>query len=125
MQMLIFLILFYTDSSLHAGAVYYYMDTFGNGYYNIKGNTFSEISTNKSVLVLLGTFSSLLFSYNTFYNVSSKNEGGVFLFYFIFFIILYFIIKAIYVSYSTANSNFEKCCFYNCSGSKGFIYLFI
>jgi hypothetical protein len=67
----------YTGSP-NAGAVYYYMSTDGNGYYNISGNTFYNISTNKSVLVHYGSFSSLLFSYNTFYNVSLVNEGGFF-----------------------------------------------
>jgi hypothetical protein len=58
----------YPDSDLYAGAVYYNMSTSGNAYYNIKRNNFSDISTNKSMLVFNGTFSSLLFSYNTFYN---------------------------------------------------------
>jgi hypothetical protein len=65
------------SSSSHAAAVYYYISTDGNGCYNIKGNTFYDISTNKSVLVLSGTFSSLLFRYNTFYNVSSTGDRGV------------------------------------------------
>jgi hypothetical protein len=70
----------YTYSDLYAGAVYYWMGIDGNGYYNINGNTFYDISTNKSVLALRGNFTSLLFSYNTFYNVSSTDEGGVFIF---------------------------------------------
>jgi hypothetical protein len=108
-----------SSSSPDAGAVYYYMGTSGNGYYNINGNTFYDISTYKSVLVLSGTFSSLLFSYNTFYNVTSKDtEGGVFFFFFIFlFLFLFYFIlfycfyfylffifilkKAIYCEYST------------------------
>jgi hypothetical protein len=69
---------------LYAGAVYYWMGTEGNGYYNIKGNTFYEISTNKGVLVLNGIFSNLTFTYNIFYNVSSITEGGVFIFFFLF-----------------------------------------
>jgi hypothetical protein len=39
-------------SLAEAGAVYYNMSTDGNEYYNIWGNTFYDISTNKSVLVL-------------------------------------------------------------------------
>jgi hypothetical protein len=79
-------------SSLYAGAVYYNMSTSGNGYYNIKGNTFSKIHTTKSALVLYGSFSSFIFSYNTFSDVSSTNEGGVFHFSFLkkFFIIFFF-----------------------------------
>jgi hypothetical protein len=86
-----------------AGAIYFNMST-TNGYYNISKNTFFDISTNKSVLVLTGAFSNLTFSYNIFYNVTSTDTtdgGGVFftLFYFIlllllllfcFFILLYF-----------------------------------
>jgi hypothetical protein len=74
-----------------AGAVSYWMGSSGNGYYNISGNTFYDISTNKSVLVLSGTFSSLLFTYNTFYNVSLTNEGGVFFFFFFLFLFYFFI----------------------------------
>jgi hypothetical protein len=72
-----------SSSNNYCGIICYNMSSTGNGYYNIRGNTFSEISTNKSVLVLGGTFSSLLFSYNTFYNVSSTNEGGVLFFIFL------------------------------------------
>jgi hypothetical protein len=56
------------------------MNTRSNiGYYNISGNTFIDINTNRSVILLNGTFSSLIFSYNSFYNVSSVNRGGVYL----------------------------------------------
>jgi hypothetical protein len=47
------------------------------GYFNISGNTFTEIKTNKSVIQLSGNFSSLIFSSNSFYNVSSVYQGGV------------------------------------------------
>jgi hypothetical protein len=77
-------------SLVEAGAVYYNMGTDGNGYYNIKGYTFYDISTNKSVLVLSGIFSSLLFRYNTFYNVSSTGDRGVIFYLFIFFFFHFF-----------------------------------
>jgi hypothetical protein len=48
--------------------------------YNISGNTFIEIKTNKSAIQLAGSFSSLIFTNNSFYNVSSVYEGGVFKF---------------------------------------------
>jgi hypothetical protein len=64
-----------------AGAIYHILYNTNNvAYYNISGNTFIEIKTNKSALVFSGSFSSLIFNYNTFYNVSSVNEGGVFKF---------------------------------------------
>jgi hypothetical protein len=86
----------YTGSDLSAGAVYYNMSATSNGYYNISGNTFSDISTNKSVLVLSGSFSSLLFSYNTFYNVSSTDKGGVIFFNFIFLFFYFFLFYFLY-----------------------------
>jgi hypothetical protein len=70
------------SGSPSAGAIYYNMSTDGNGHYNISGNSFFNISTNKSVLVINGIFTSLLFSYNCFCNVSSVSDGGV---YFILF----------------------------------------
>jgi hypothetical protein len=79
-------------SSPSAGAVYYNINSSGNGYYNIKGNTFYDISSNKSVLALSGSFTSLLFSYNTFYNVTSKDTEGVFFFFSFFFFIFIFIL---------------------------------
>jgi hypothetical protein len=63
-----------------------------NGHYNISENTFIEIKTNRSVINLNGTFSSFIFSYNSFYNVSSVYEGGVFLL-FINYIYLFFIVN--------------------------------
>jgi hypothetical protein len=50
------------------------------GYFNISGNTFIEARTNKSVIVFSGNFLSLIFTNNSFYNVSSVYEGGVFKF---------------------------------------------
>jgi hypothetical protein len=67
--------------SPNAGAINYPID---NVDYNISNNIFYDISTNRSVLSLFGSFSSLLFSDNTFYNVSSFNEGGVFFFFLLF-----------------------------------------
>jgi hypothetical protein len=58
-----------SNNSPYAGGIYYNMSVNGNGNYNIKGNTFSNISTSVSILVLTGSFSSFLFSYNTFCNV--------------------------------------------------------
>jgi hypothetical protein len=72
-----------------AGAIYYYMSTISNGYYDMSGNTFIEIKTNKSVINLVGSFSLLMFSYNSFYNVSSTSQGGVYLF--LYFILFYLI----------------------------------
>jgi hypothetical protein len=69
-------------SSPYAGAIYYFMNTSGNGHYNFSNNAFINISINSSPLYLSGSFSSLSFSYNRFYNVSSTNEGGVYLFIF-------------------------------------------
>jgi hypothetical protein len=73
-----------------------------NGYYNIFENTFSFISTNKSVLILYGIFSSLLFSYNTFYNVNSTNinyEGGLYfiLFYYFYFTLFYILLLRLFI----------------------------
>jgi hypothetical protein len=48
-----------------------------NGYYNVSRNTFVEIKTNKSVMIIIGSFSSVIFTYNSFYNVSSTGSGGV------------------------------------------------
>jgi hypothetical protein len=61
------------------GAINCFMNN-NNNYnigYNISGNTFTEIKTNKSVIQLSGSFSSLIFNYNSFYNVSSVYQGGV------------------------------------------------
>jgi hypothetical protein len=68
-----------SNSSPNAGAIYYFMNTDLNNNYSILGNTFIEIKTNKSVIQLTGSFSSLTFSYNSFYNVSSSGGGGVFI----------------------------------------------
>jgi hypothetical protein len=62
-----------------AGAFSYNMNN--NNDYNLSGNTFIEIKTNKSVIVFSGNSLSLIFSDNSFYNVSSVNEGGVFYIY--------------------------------------------
>jgi hypothetical protein len=73
---------FSCSSSSKAGAAYYVMTNNNNfGYFNISGNTFIEIKTNKSVMNLNGSFSSLIFSSNSFYNVSSVYQGGVYLFF--------------------------------------------
>jgi hypothetical protein len=67
-----------TNSSAWGGAFHCNMNNNNNfGYYNVTGNTFIEIRTNKSAVQLNGTFSSLVFSYNSFYNVSSVLQGGV------------------------------------------------
>jgi hypothetical protein len=94
-----FLVLFFKNisnnyipySPLRAGAIRYCMKK--NNHYNISYNTFLHISTNKSVLVIFGYFSSLSFTYNSFYNVSSVDEGGVFFFFnfFNFFLFLIFL----------------------------------
>jgi hypothetical protein len=66
------------NSNVRAGAINCEMNNSNQyGYHNISGNTFIEIKTNKSVIYLNGNFSSLIFSYNSFYNVSSSGEGGV------------------------------------------------
>jgi hypothetical protein len=48
-----------------------------SGYHNISGNTFISIKTNKSAMTIIGSFSSLTFSYNSFFNVNSSGSGGV------------------------------------------------
>jgi hypothetical protein len=69
------------NGSIRAGAINCDMTIRNDdGYFNISGNTFIEIKTNKSVVLLYGSFLSLIFSYNSFYNVSSIYEGGVFKF---------------------------------------------
>jgi hypothetical protein len=65
-----------SNDNHRAGAINCEMNN-NNGHYNISENTFIEIKTNKSVVMLNGTFSSLIFTYNSFYNVSSVYEGGV------------------------------------------------
>jgi hypothetical protein len=71
------------SSNIRGGAINCEMINNNNyGYYDISGNTFIDIKTNKSVITLNGSFSSLIFSYNSFYNVSSSGEGGVYLFFF-------------------------------------------
>jgi hypothetical protein len=68
-------------SNPRAGAFNCDMNNFNNfGYYNVSGNTFIDIHTNKSAARFNGTFLSLEFSYNSFYNVSSTNQSGVDLF---------------------------------------------
>jgi hypothetical protein len=64
-----------------AGAVYLFTDINYNGHYNISNNTFYDIKSNKSVFVFYGYFLSFLFKFNTFCNVSSSYEGGVYLVY--------------------------------------------
>jgi hypothetical protein len=65
-----------SHNSPRAGAINIYMiNSLGIGY-NISGNTFIEVKTNKSVIHLNGGFPSLTFSHNSFYNVSSSNGGG-------------------------------------------------
>jgi hypothetical protein len=64
--------------NVRAGGINCEMNNTNNyGYHNISGNIFIEIKTNKSVMNLNGSFSSLIFSYNSFYNVSSIYQGGV------------------------------------------------
>jgi hypothetical protein len=63
-------------NNVRGGAINCEMNN-NNGFYNISENTFIEIKTNKSVINLIGSFSSLIFSYNSFYNVSSVFQGGV------------------------------------------------
>jgi hypothetical protein len=48
------------------------------GYYNVSGNTFIEVKTNRSAVQLQGTFISFIFSYNSFFNVTSAIQGGVY-----------------------------------------------
>jgi hypothetical protein len=50
------------------------------GYYNVTGNTFIEIKTNRSAVQLVGSFLSFKFNNNSFCNVSSNAQGGVFKF---------------------------------------------
>jgi hypothetical protein len=62
-----------------AGSFHCNMNNNNNfGYYNLSENTFINIGTNKSAIQLSGSFSSFIFSYNSFFNVSSVYEGGVF-----------------------------------------------
>jgi hypothetical protein len=69
------------NGNVKAGAINCDMRNNNNhGYHNISGNTFIEIKTSKSAIYLNGSFLSLIFSYNSFYNVSSSGEGGVFKF---------------------------------------------
>jgi hypothetical protein len=69
----------YYPPNFRAGAINCNMkNNNDNGNFNISGNTFIAINLSKSVLLLSGSFSSLTFSYNSFYNVSSTAEGGVF-----------------------------------------------
>jgi hypothetical protein len=69
-----------SHGSTPGGAINYAMSTTNNGRYNISANTFIEIKTNRSVIQLSGGFTSFTFGYNLFFNVSSVNEGGVYLF---------------------------------------------
>jgi hypothetical protein len=59
------------------------MNASSNGNYNISNSTFSNMKKRTSVLVLEGSFLSLSFSYNSFYNLISEKQGVV---YFILFI---------------------------------------
>jgi hypothetical protein len=55
--------------------------------YNFSGNTFVNVSSNDSTVLLAGYFKSLSFSNNSFINITcTNNRGGVSLFYFILFI---------------------------------------
>jgi hypothetical protein len=65
-------------SNLRAGAFQCNMNNNKFGYYNVTGNIFIEIKTNRSAVQLVGSFLSLIFSYNSFYNVSSTGQGGVY-----------------------------------------------
>jgi hypothetical protein len=46
---------------------------------NISKNIFVNMKTNGSAMYINGSFSLLIFSYNSFFNVSSTKEGGVYL----------------------------------------------
>jgi hypothetical protein len=59
-----------------AAAVYYNMHTI-NGDYKFAGNTFFNISSPHSAVVLHGNFTSLLFENNSFIDVTVLHEGGV------------------------------------------------
>jgi hypothetical protein len=63
-----------------AGVINFNMNSNNFANHNLSGNTFIDIKTNKSAVVHIGSFSSLIFSYNSFYNVSSEGQGGVFFF---------------------------------------------
>jgi hypothetical protein len=70
-----------SHGSPRAGAINCYMNNNNNFniWYNISENTFIEIKTNKSVTQLAGSFISLSFSYNSFYNISLTKQEGFFL----------------------------------------------
>jgi hypothetical protein len=69
-----------SHNSPRGGAIYCNMNNNINIGYYVSGNTFIEIKTNKSAIQLNGSFSSLIFTSNSFFNVSSIYEGGVFKF---------------------------------------------
>jgi hypothetical protein len=67
---------------VEAGAIYIGMSFFvRHNYCIVSNNSFYDIFTNASVVELYSLFYSLLFKYNSFYNVSSTNYGGVFFFF--------------------------------------------
>ncbi|MDR2831044.1 MAG: hypothetical protein LBB45_08460 [Methanobrevibacter sp.] len=67
-----------THASRRAGGFQCNMNNNNNfGYYNVTANTFIEIRTNRSTIQLTGSFSSLIFDSNSFYNVSANAQGGV------------------------------------------------
>jgi hypothetical protein len=70
-----------TRAYVFSGAIFSNTSFFGSGTYNYSGNEFWDIRTNRSVLLLNGSFISFSLSYNSFFNVSSVKEGGDFFFY--------------------------------------------
>jgi hypothetical protein len=109
------------DKSM-AGCIYLVMNTGIGGTYELFGNTFFNIFSNKSAVNLDGAFSSFVFANNSFSNIYSSSEGGVYLRIYLF---IYLCFKAIFISDSIdIVCTIEFCCFINCSATKGFYFLF-
>jgi hypothetical protein len=60
------------------------MGSSSNGDYAISNNVFISVDGGKAAVYLKGNFKSLEFYNNSFFNISSKNYGGVYLFIFFF-----------------------------------------
>jgi hypothetical protein len=68
----------------YATVIAYEMGSSSNGDYDISNNIFISVDGAKAAVNLKGSFLSLEFYNNSFFNISSKNYGGVYLFIFCF-----------------------------------------
>jgi hypothetical protein len=73
-----------SNVNINAGVMYYNMYSSSSylysGYYNVTGNTFINISAEKSAIHFNRTFKTLKISNNNFRNISISSSGGVFYF---------------------------------------------